>query len=86
MHVAHTGAAAEVLNNVLDSLLCETTMRILEPNKQSGIVIGSAAEITPEIFGADLGEVKAAFLAALADHGRFPGHEVNTGSVQGDNF
>lgn len=32
--IAYTGAAAEVLNNVLDSLLCEPAVRILEPHKQ----------------------------------------------------
>ena len=54
MHVAHTGAAAEILNDVLDPLLCETAVRILEPNKQRRIVIGPAAEVSPELFGADL--------------------------------
>ena len=53
--IAYTGAAAEVLNNVLDSLLCEPAVRILEPHKQRWIVIGPASEVTPEIFGADLG-------------------------------
>ena len=46
---------AEVLNNVLDSLLCEPAVRILEPHKQRWIVIGPASEVTPEIFSADLG-------------------------------
>ena len=84
--IAHIGASAEALNNVLDPLLCETAVRILKPDEQCGIIIGPAAEITPEIFGADFGQVKATLLAALAYHCRFPGHEVNTGSVQGDDF
>ena len=81
MHVAHTGAAAEVLNNVLDTLLRQSAVRILEPNKQSRIVIGTAAEITPEIFGADFRQVKATLLAAFADHCCFPGDKVDAAAV-----
>lgn len=56
--IAHIGAAAEILNNVLNPLLCETAVRILESYEQRWIAIGPAAEITPEIFGADLGEIE----------------------------
>lgn len=86
MHVAHAGTAAEILNNVLNPLLGQPPVRILESNKQSRIVIGPAAEITPEIFGTDLGEVKATLLAAFADYGGFAGNKVNTGPVQGHNL
>lgn len=86
MHVAHASTAAEVLNNVLDTLFSQPPVRILEPNKQRRIVIGPAAEVTPEIFGADLGEVKATLFAALANHGGFTSDEIDTGSVQGYNL
>lgn len=76
----------EVLNNVLDALFCETAVWILESNKQRWIVISPAAEVTPEVFGADLAQIKAALLAALADHSGFAGDEIDTGSVQGYNL
>ena len=84
--ITHTGAAAEDLNDVFNPLFCETAVRILEPNKQRRIVIGPAAEVTPKVFGTDLGEVEATFFAALPDHGRFTGDEVDTGPVQGYDF
>lgn len=83
VNIAYAGAAAEILNDVLDTLFGKPAVRILKPDKQRRIVIGPAAEIAPEIFSTDFRQVKTTLFATLADYGGFTGNKVDTAAVQG---